>query len=71
MITPKALDREDGSDILARMKFLLPFLAWLVMGTIIGVGVVMFVVGKGAWLMILAVLGFIFMASKYGCLTQH
>ena len=57
--------------MLARMKFVLPLLIWIVMGAIIAAGIVMAVVGKGLWLMILSILGFIVMAGKYGCLSQH
>lgn len=53
------------------MKFFLPLLAWLIMGTIIAAGMVVAVVGKGLWLMILGLLGFIVMVAKYGCLSQH
>ena len=53
------------------MKFFLPLLAWLVMGTIIAAGMVVAVVGKGLWVMFLRLLGFIVMVAKYGCLSQH
>jgi hypothetical protein len=53
------------------MKFFLPLLAWLIMGAIIAAGMVVAVVGKGLWLMILGLLGFIVMVAKYGCLSQH
>ena len=53
------------------MKFFLPLLVWLVMGSIIAAGMVMAVMGKGLWLMTLGLLGFIVMVAKYGCLSQH
>ncbi len=57
--------------MLARMKFLLPLLIWIVMGAIIAAGIVIAVLGKGLWLMVLSLLGFVVMVAKYGCLTQH
>jgi len=53
------------------MKFFLPLVVWLIMGSIIAAGMVTAVMGKGLWLMILGILAFIVMVAKYGCLSQH
>jgi hypothetical protein len=53
------------------MKFFLPLVVWLVMAAVITAGILMAVAGKGVWLLMLCVVGFIVLVGKYGCLTSH
>ena len=65
------LDRRAQVCIFRFMKFFLPLLVWLVMATIIMFGILMAVKGQGLWLLMLAAVAFIFLFSKYGCLSAH
>ena len=51
------------------MNFLLAVLAWLIIGAILVVGIVMAVKGS-AWFMIVGLLAFLFAFSKWGCTTH-
>jgi hypothetical protein len=53
------------------MKFFGPLLVWLLMAAILVAGILIAVAGKGIWLLVLGLLGFIVLVAKYGCLTQH
>ena len=48
------------------MKFLWALLIWLIMGAIITTGIVIATTGS-PWLMVIALLGFIFLVGKIGC----
>jgi len=53
----------------ARMSFFLAIFAWLVIGAILVVGIVM--ATKGAfWLLIAGLLAFVFAFAKWGCATH-
>ena len=67
---PKRLDRHFAIGIFRVMKFFLPLLVWLVMATLITAGILVAVAGKGVWLLVLCVVGFIAMVGKYGCLSH-
>ena len=51
------------------MKFLLAMLVWLIMGTVIGLGILMAVKGS-VWLLLLALLAFVVMVARIGCLSH-
>jgi hypothetical protein len=51
----------------AAMNFVYASLAWVVIGIILGVGILLAVKGS-LWLLILSFLGFIFAVAKIGCL---
>jgi hypothetical protein len=53
------------------MKFFLPLIVWLVMAAVITAGILLAVAGKGVWLLVLSVVGFVVLVGKYGCLTSH
>ena len=53
----------------ARMKFLLAMLVWLIMGAVIGTGIILAFKGT-VWLLLLALLAFIIMVAKIGCLSH-
>ena len=53
----------------ARMKFLLAILVWLIMGAVIATGILMAFKGT-VWLLVLALLAFIIMVAKIGCLSH-
>jgi hypothetical protein len=51
------------------MNFILALLAWLVIGAILVMGIVM--ATKGAlWLLIVGLLAFVFAFAKWGCATH-
>jgi hypothetical protein len=51
------------------MKFLLAILVWLIMGAVIATGILMAFKGT-VWLLVLALLAFIIMVAKIGCLSH-
>jgi len=51
------------------MKFLLAILVWLLMGAAIGAGILLAFKGS-IWLLIIALLGFIVLVAKIGCLSH-
>jgi hypothetical protein len=51
------------------MKFLLAMLVWLIMGAVIAAGIILAFKGT-VWLLILALLTFIIMVAKIGCLSH-
>ena len=53
----------------ARMKFLLAILVWLIMGAVIATGITLAFKGT-VWLLLLALLAFIIMVAKIGCLSH-
>jgi len=53
----------------AQMKFLLAILVWLIMGAVIATGIILAFKGT-VWLLLLAVLAFIIMVAKIGCLSH-
>jgi len=53
----------------ARMKFLLAILVWLIMGAVIATGIILAFKGT-VWLLLLALLAFIIMVAKIGCLSH-
>jgi hypothetical protein len=60
-----------GSPYVAcvRMKFLLAILVWLIMGAVIATGIILAFKGT-VWLLLLALLAFIIMVAKIGCLSH-
>jgi len=52
------------------MKFALAILTYVVMATVLSVGILLLLAGK-PWLFIIALLGYLGLFSKFGCLTQH
>ena len=51
------------------MKFLLAILVWLIMGAVIGTGIIL--VFKGTvWVLLLALLAFVVLVAKIGCLSH-
>lgn len=53
--------------IMAAMTLFLVMLTWLIMAAVLTAGILMAVAGK-VWLLVLAVIAFIILFSKYGCL---
>ena len=53
----------------ARMKLILAFLVWILMGAVLVVGMIKAVHGS-YWLVIVGLLGFIGMVAKIGCLSH-
>ena len=53
--------------IMAAMTLFLVMLTWLIMAAVLVAGILMAVAGK-IWLLALAVIAFIFLFGKYGCL---
>jgi hypothetical protein len=51
------------------MKFLLAILVWLIMGAVIGTGIILAFKGT-VWLLVLALLTFVVMVAKIGCLSH-
>ncbi|HZO86531.1 MAG TPA: hypothetical protein VFC26_15025 [Verrucomicrobiae bacterium] len=51
------------------MKFLLAILVWLIMGAVIATGIILAFKGT-VWLLLLALLAFIIMVAKIGCLSH-
>jgi hypothetical protein len=51
------------------MNFILALLAWLIIAAVLTTGILMAVQGS-LWLLLLGVLGFILLFSKYGCLSH-
>jgi hypothetical protein len=51
------------------MKFLLAMLVWFIMGAVICTGILMAFKGS-IWLLIVALLAFILMVAKIGCLSH-
>lgn len=52
---------------MAAMTLFLVMLTWLIMAAVLTAGILMAVAGK-VWLLVLAVIAFIILFSKYGCL---
>ena len=51
------------------MSFFIGFLAWLLIGAVLVIGIVM--AAKGAlWFLILGLLAFVFAFAKWGCATH-
>ena len=52
------------------MNFVFAVLAWLLIGTVIGVGIFMMAVKGSPWLFVIATLAFIAAVGKIGCSTH-
>ena len=68
-VTSVDLNCERPCIASGRMKFLLAILVWLIMGAVIASGIILAVKGT-VWLLLLALLAFIIMVAKIGCLTH-
>ena len=53
----------------AEMNFLLAILVWLIMGAVIATGIILAFKGT-IWVLLLALLAFIIMVAKIGCLSH-
>lgn len=62
--------RAGKALVFGRMKLFLAFLVWIIMGVIIGMGMLSAVAKGSFWLLILALLGFIVLVAKIGCLSH-